>query len=140
MMTHSHYSAQCEMYNLIISVMLALRQACPPSSSENTTQAQAPICSLTYAIQHAYRTLLHPSSSPQLRHPMLSVVDGTSGQPHPAKQLTKSTHRHKHKSNSKLIMCVGFTGSSWRRQQVLPRRTTFANPARTQCSKSASCK
>ena len=89
MMTHSHYSAQCDMYNLIRSVMLALRQACPPSSSENTTQAQAPICSLTYAIQHAYRTLLHPSSSPQLRHPMLSVVDGTSGQPHPAKQLTK---------------------------------------------------
>ena len=61
--------------------MLALRQARPQSSPESTTQAQAPIGSLTFAIQYAYHTLLHPSSSPQLRHPMLSVVDRASGQP-----------------------------------------------------------
>ena len=96
MITHSHYSVQCDMYSLIELLMLALRQACPPSSSENTTQVQAPIGSLTYAIQYAYRTLLHPSSSPQLRHPMLSVVEGTSGQPN----LAKSTRRAHNKSQT----------------------------------------
>ena len=138
MITHSHYSVQCDMYSLIVLEMLALRQACPPSSSENTTQVQAPICSLTYAIQYAYRTLLHPSSSPQLRHPMLSVVEGTSGQPN----LAKSTQRTHNKSQTPPAQQGhGFHRlGAWCRQQALPRRTLSAIPASAQSSVRASCK
>ena len=35
---------------------------------------QVPIDSRNSAIQHAYHTLLHPSSSSQPRHPMLKIV------------------------------------------------------------------
>lgn len=129
---------RCDMYSLIVLVMLALRQACPPSSSENTTQVQAPICSLTYAIQYAYRTLLHPSSSPQLRHPMLSVVEGTSGQPKLAKSTQRTQNKVKLHQPSKGMDFTGF--GAWCRQQALPRRTLSAIPASTHSSVRASCK
>ena len=51
-----------------------LKQACLQEYLQGPTQIQAPFGSLGSAIQYAYHTLLHPSSSPQPRHPMLKVV------------------------------------------------------------------
>ena len=42
---------------------------------ESARYIQAPIDSRNSAIQHAYHTLLHPSSSSQPRHPLLKIVD-----------------------------------------------------------------
>ena len=54
-----------------------LKQACLQEYLQGPTQIQAPFGSLGSAIQYAYHTLLHPSSSPQPRHPMLKVVERT---------------------------------------------------------------
>ena len=51
-----------------------LKQASLQEYPKGTMRIQVPIDSRNSAIQHAYHTLLHPSSSSQPRHPMLKIV------------------------------------------------------------------
>ena len=51
-----------------------LKQASLQEYPKGTMCIQIPIDSRNSAIQHAYHTLLHPSSSSQPKHPMLKIV------------------------------------------------------------------